>query len=445
MNALNTNCAVVARRDFIQLGVGGVLGLGMGDLLRLRADAAQASGKASPDQVNCILVWLDGGPTHYETFDPKPDAPSEVRGKFKPIPTNVPGVSFCETMPKLAKTLDKMAVVRSICHKDPNHGGGNHYMMTGAPTPVPVNCGSSVSFHPSFGSMVSHLRGISDGLPAYATLPRKSRSAGPHFLGGQHAPFVIDGDPNRKGYRVRDVVLPKSISEGRANTRLKLRKSLDRMLRIADAAAGDPAVDFDSFYQQGIDLVSSPEAQAAFDVEKEPAKVRDRYGRNDFGQRLLLARRLTGVGVSFVTVYNGGWDHHTKIFEDGFKKKITMVDTGISALINDLHGRGELGNTLVLLLGEFGRTPKINKDAGRDHWPHAMSVLVAGAGVPPGQIIGSTDVKGYYAAENIYSPEDFACSLYTKMGIDPHKILHTNTGRPLPIVNGGAPIKELFG
>ena len=445
MNALNTNCAGVARRDFIQLGVGGVLGLGMGDLLRLRADAAQASGKANPDQVNCILVWLDGGPTHYETFDPKPDAPSEVRGKFKPIPTNVPGVSFCETMPKLAKTLDKMAVVRSICHKDPNHGGGNHYMMTGAPTPVPVNCGSSVSFHPSFGSMVSHLRGISDGLPAYATLPRKSRSAGPHFLGGQHAPFVIDGDPNRKGYRVRDVVLPKSISEGRANTRLKLRKSLDRMLRIADAAAGDPAVDFDSFYQQGIDLVSSPEAQAAFDVEKEPAKVRDRYGRNDFGQRLLLARRLTGVGVSFVTVYNGGWDHHTKIFEDGFKKKITMVDTGISALINDLHGRGELDNTLVLLLGEFGRTPKINKDAGRDHWPHAMSVLVAGAGVPPGQIIGSTDVKGYYAAENIYSPEDFACSLYTKMGIDPHKILHTNTGRPLPIVNGGVPIKELFG
>ena len=417
MNALNTNCAGVARRDFIQLGVGGVLGLGMGDLLRLRADAAQASGKASPDQVNCILVWLDGGPTHYETFDPKPDAPSEVRGKFKPIPTNVPGVSFCETMPKLAKTLDKMAVVRSICHKDPNHGGGNHYMMTGAPTPVPVNCGSSVSFHPSFGSMVSHLRGISDGLPAYATLPRKSRSAGPHFLGGQHAPFVIDGDPNRKGYRVRDVVLPKSISEGRANTRLKLRKSLDRMLRIADAAAGDPAVDFDSFYQQGI----------------------------DFGQRLLLARRLTGVGVAFVTVYNGGWDHHTKIFEDGFKKKITMVDTGISALINDLHGRGELDNTLVLLLGEFGRTPKINKDAGRDHWPHAMSVLVAGAGVPPGQIIGSTDVKGYYASENIYSPEDFACSLYTKMGIDPHKILHTNTGRPLPIVNGGAPIKELFG
>ena len=256
--------------------------MGMSDLIRLRAEAARAVGKASPDQVNCILVWLDGGPTHYEMFDPKPDAPSDVRGKFDPIPTTVPGVQFCETVPRLAKTLDKMAIIRSICHKDPNHGGGNHYMMTGAPTPVPVNCGSSVSFHPSFGSMVSHLRGINDGLPAYATLPRKSRSAGPHFLGGQHAPFVIDGDPNRKGYRVRDVVLPKSISEGRASTRFKLRESLDRMLRITDAAAADPSVDFDSFYQQGIDLISSPEAQAAFDVEKEPAEVRDRYGRNDF-------------------------------------------------------------------------------------------------------------------------------------------------------------------
>ncbi len=445
MNALNRNCAGIARRDFIQLGVGGVLGLGMSDLVRLRASAASAVGKASPDQVNCILVWLDGGPTHYEMFDPKPDAPSDVRGQFKSIPTTVPGVSFCETMPKLAKTLDKMAVIRSICHKDPNHGGGNHYMMTGAPTPVPVNCGSSVSFHPSFGSMVSHLRGISDGLPAYATLPRKSRSAGPHFLGGQHAPFVIDGDPNRKGYRVRDVVLPRSISEGRANTRLELRRSLDRMLRIADAAAADPAVEFDSFYQQGIDLISSPKAQAAFDVEKEPEEVRDHYGRNDFGQRLLLARRLTGVGVSFVTVYNGGWDHHSDIFKEPFKKKVERVDTGMAALINDLHDRGQLDSTMVLLLGEFGRTPKINDRVGRDHWPHAMSVLVAGAGVPPGQVIGATDVKGYYASENIYSPEDFACSLYTKMGIDPHKILYTNTGRPLPIVNGGAPIKELFG
>ena len=445
MESLNLNCAGIGRRDFIQLGVGGILGLGMGDLMNLRADAARAAGKPNPENINCILVWLDGGPTHFETFDPKPDAPSDVRGEFKPIPTNVAGVHFCETVPRLARSLDKIAILRSICHKDPNHGGGNHYMMTGAPTPVPVNCGSSVSFHPSFGSIVSHIRGVKGGLPSYATLPRKSRSAGPHFLGGQHAPFVIDGDPNKEGYRVRDVVLPKSISEGRANNRLKLRESLDRMLRIVDATAADPTIDFDSFYQQGIDLISSNDAQAAFDIGRESKEVRDRYGRNDFGQRLLLARRLSEVGVSFVTVYNGGWDHHTKIFQDGFKKKIDTVDLGMSALINDLHERGQLDNTLVLLLGEFGRTPKINKDAGRDHWPHAMSVLVAGAGVPAGQIIGETDVKGYYASDRIYSPEDFACSIYTKMGINPKKILHTNTGRPLPIVNGGSPIKELFG
>jgi len=445
MSTLNTNCAGVARRDFIQLGIGGVLGLGMGDLMDLQVRAAHSTRKPGANQVNCILVWLDGGPTHYETFDPKPDAPSDIRGEFKPIPTTLPGVRFCEVVPNLAKTMDKMAIIRSICHKDPNHGGGNHYMMTGAPTPVPVNCGSSVSFHPSLGSMVSHLRGIRNGLPAYATLPRKSRSAGPHFLGGQHAPFVIDGNPNSDSFRVRDVVLPRDISEGRASSRLKLRQSLDRMLRIVDAAASDPAVDFDSFYQQGIDLISSSEAQAAFDIEKEPKEVRDRYGRNDFGQRLLLARRLAQVGVSFVTVYNGGWDHHTNIFKKPFKDKVGEVDTGMAALINDLHDRGQLENTLVVMLGEFGRTPKINKDGGRDHWPHAMSVLMAGAGIPTGQVIGATDKKGYHASENIHSPEDFACSLYRKMGIDPHHVLHTNTGRPIPLVNGGQPIKELFG
>ena len=444
MNTLNTNCAGIARRDFIQLGVGGVLGLGMSDLIRLRAEAARAVGKASPDQVNCILVWLDGGPTHYEMFDPKPDAPSDVRGKFDPIPTTVPGVQFCETVPRLAKTLDKMAVIRSICHKDPNHGGGNHYMMTGAPTPVPVNCGSSVSFHPSFGSMVSHLRGINDGLPAYATLPRKSRSAGPHFLGGQHAPFVIDGDPNRKGYRVRDVVLPKSISEGRANTRFKLRESLDRMLRITDAAAADPSVDFDSFYQQGIDLISSPEAQAAFDVEMEPAEVRDRYGRNDFGQRLLLARRLTGVGVSFVTVYNGGWDHHSKIFEDGFKKKITTVDTGMSALINDLHDRGQLDNTLVLLLGEFGRTPKINKDGGRDHWNQVCSVMLAGGGLKRGVVVGSSTKAGDVPKDRPTPFNDILATMYRQMGVPADEVFHDLLGRPFPYLPSGKPVEELI-
>src|ERR1041384_733305 len=200
------------------------------------------------------------------------------------------------------------------------------------------------------------------------------------------------------------------------------------MLRIQDAAAEDPAVGFDSFYHQGMDLVSSREAQAAFDISKESDKVREKYGRNDFGQRLLLARRLVEVGVSWVTVYSGGWDHHTKIFEGYKGSSIKQMDQGVAALIEDLDQRGLLDNTMVVMLGEFGRTPKVNKDAGRDHWPHAMSVLMAGAGIPRGQIVGATDAKGYYAAEDVHGPEGFAAALYTKMGIDPAQPLHTTTG-----------------
>ena len=445
---MKTNCNGVSRRDFIQLGIGGALGLGFCDLLRLRAraEAAAAPGtKAAGKKVNCILIWLDGGPSHYETFDPKPDAPSEIRGEFKAISTKVPGIQFSEAIPKLAGVADKFTVLRSVCHKDPNHGGGNHYMMTGMPTPVPVACGAYVTFHPSFGSMVSYDRGLRNGLPAYIAMPEVSRSGGPNFLGGQHAAFVIDGSPNSKNFKVRDVVLPPEISEGRAASRQSLRRSLDQMKRFHDRLADDPAVTFDQYYAQGLDLVASPQAQEAFDIHRESEALRDAYGRNDFAQRLLLARRLVEVGVSFVTVYYGGWDHHTKIF-DAFKgDHLKHFDQGLAALLTDLETRGLLDNTLVIALGEFGRTPKVNKDAGRDHWPGAMSILMAGAGIPRGHVVGATDAKGYYAAESVHKPEDFAASLYTKMGIDPAQLLHTNTGRPVQLVNGGHLIKELFG
>jgi uncharacterized protein (DUF1501 family) len=201
---------------------------------------------------------------------------------------------------------------------------------------------------------------------------------------------------------------------------------------------------FDSFYRQGVDLVTSPRAQAAFDLSKEPAETRDLYGRTDFGQRLLLCRRLVEVGVSFVTCYYGGWDHHTKIFTTIKDTNGPKLDRGVAGLITDLSQRGLLDSTLVICMGEFGRTPKINKDAGRDHWPHAMSILAAGAGIPGGQIIGATDAKGYYASDNVHSPEDLAASLYTKMGIDPTQMLTNSAGRPVQLVNGGHPIKELF-
>ena len=445
MSRLTSNCAGIRRRDFLQIGAGGLFGLGFVDLLRLRANAGLPGAAPSAGQnINCILIWLDGGPSHYETFDPKPEAPSEIRGDFKAIDTSATGVRFSEAVPELAKVANKLTVVRSICHKDPNHGGGNHYMMTGAPTPVPVACGAFVTFHPSFGSVVSYHRGIQDGLPAYISIPQVSRSGGPNFLGGKHAPFVIDGYPNSDSFKVRDVVLPSEISEGRAASRRELRGTLDRMKRYADKLAEDPAVSYDQYYQQGVDLVLSPKAQAAFDIQREDKKVRELYGRNDFGQRLLLARRLVEVGVSWVTVYSGGWDHHTKLFEAFKGQHVKQMDQGVAALISDLDQRGLLERTLVILLGEFGRTPKVNKDAGRDHWPHAMSVLMAGAGVPRGHVVGATDAKGYYAAENVYRPEDFAASLYTKLGINPATVLHTNAGRPVQLVNNGRLIKELF-
>lgn len=440
--AIHTNCDGSSRRDFLQLGLRGMLGYGLCDLMRLRAAAVPGSGTKAP--VNCIMIWLDGGPSHFETFDPKPDAPSEIRGVFPTVATSVPGVHFSEPVSRLAGIFDKFTVVRSICHKDPNHGGGNHYMMTGAPTPVPVGCGAYVTFHPSMGSMVSYDRGVSGGLPAYMAMPANTRSGGPNFLGGQHAPFIIPGGPNADSFRVNDVVLPAGIAEGRVRTRRDLRAALDRMKRGTDKMMEDPAVEFDRFYEQGFDLVASTRAQKAFDIQSEDPKVRERYGRNDMGQRMLLARRLVEVGVSWVTVNWGGWDHHENI-ETAYKgNALQTLDQSVSALLTDLDERGLLDSTMVVLLGEFGRTPKINERGGRDHWPHAMSVLMAGAGIPGGQIVGATDVRGYYASENVYRPEDFAASIYTKLGIDPSQHLQTTAGRPVQLVNNGRLIRELF-
>ena len=220
--------------------------------------------------------------------------------------------------------------------------------------------------------------------------------------------------------------------------------SLDRMKRLNDALAEDPAVSFDTFYGKAVDLIASQPAQEAFDISREDDKTRDMYGRTDLGQRMLLARRLVEVGVPFVTVNYGGWDHHRDLFKTCKSEFMQKFDQGMAALITDLDRRGLLESTLVVALGEFGRTPKINKDSGRDHWPGAMNILFAGAGVPRGGIIGATDPKGYYASDNIYSPEDFAVTLYNKLGIDPHQILHTSSGRPVQLINGGRPIRELF-
>ncbi len=444
--------AVLGRRSMLKLGVGGLAGGSFLDLVGLVRQSQAATPAAPGPQrppANCILIWMDGGPTHLETFDLKPDAASEYRGEFVPIRTNVPGIEICEHLPQLAKIADKYAIIRSVHHNQGNHGAGNHYMMTGAPPRIPVGCGAYVSFHPSMGSVTAHERQAPYGLPSYFSLPSMTRSGGPNFLGATYAPFVVSDNPNSKDFRVRDLSVPRGLDEGRFLARRDLRKLVDRLPRIEDPAAADPVRVLDDYYERGYDLVTSPEAQRAFQIEQETDQVRDAYGRNEFGQRLLLARRLVEAGVPFVTINDAGWDDHSELWSN-LRKRLPPWDRAVAALISDLSQRGLLDTTMVIALGEFGRTPKIStvpgrSTSGRDHWGSAMSILFAGAGTPGGQVIGRTDRLGHAPDERPLSPENFVSTVYTKLGIDPGKHFITPANRPAFLVSDPTPIRELMG
>jgi hypothetical protein len=434
----------MSRRDCLKLGLGAFMGGGLVDALRLRASA----GDSTVPRTSCILIWLDGGPSHIDSFDPKPNAPAEIRGEFQPIASRVPGMFFSENMVRLSAISDKFTLVRSIRHDQNNHGAGNHYMTTGAPTRIPVSCGAFASYHPSMGSVVSHERGATNGMPPYFSIPDMTRSGGPNFLGARHAPFVLSDDPNQEAFRVRDVTIPRELADGRALGRRDLRSRLDQMERYHDRAAGDPAVGVDENYLQAVSLMSSAAAQRAFEIQREPRRVRDAYGRSTLGQQALLARRLVEAGVPFITLNNGGWDHHSNIFP-AFRDQARRFEAVVAALIDDLDQRGLLDTTLVLVLGEFGRAPQISTlpgaaTPGRDHWSNAMSVLVAGCGTPRGQVVGATDRQGYAAVEKIYGPENFVSTVYLKLGIDPGKILYASNGRPTHLVSDPRPIPELM-
>lgn len=435
------NCEGTSRRDCLKLGLGALVGGGLVGALRATASGAAT---VAPQAKACILIWMDGGPSHYETFDPKPDAPTEFRGQFDTVATKIAGVHYSQHMQRLARIADKTTVIRSIRHDQGNHGAGNHYMMTGAPPRIPVGCGAFVSFHPSLGSAIARECAAPPGLPGYFTMPDMTRSGGPSFLGAQYAPFVVSDDPNNANFRIRDVAIPKGLTDGRFLGRRGLRAKVDRLQRIAEEAAADPVRDVDKFYEQGYELVTSKDAQQAFDIHQESDKVRERYGRNGFGQRALLARRLVEAGVPFITINDGGWDHHTKLFES-YDKRMPGWDNTVATLIEDLDERGLLDTTLVIALGEFGRTPQINKDVGRDHWSNAMSVLFAGGGTPGGQVVGATDNKGFSAIERVLSPENFVSTIYTKLGMDPNKIYYSQEGRPTHLVSDPTPIRELMG
>jgi hypothetical protein len=434
---VGTNCRGMRRRSFLKIGTLGALGLSLPELLRSRQAAAAAGGKPA----NMIFIWLDGGPSHLETFDLKPDAPAEVRGEFKPIETSVSGIRICELLPKTARVMDHFAILRSVTHNDSNHGAGNHLMTTGRSTPVPVGCGNAVSYHPSMGSFTARERPAPPGLPGYILLGSPMRSGGPNFLGPAFGPLVVPGDPNSDSFQVKDVALPRGVDDARLTARRALLGQLDRLQRVTEAP-NDPVRGLDSYAEKAYSLVTSAQARAAFDIKSESTATRESYGRHFFGQQCLLARRLVSAGVPWVSIHWGGWDHHFNIFND-MKRQLPMLDAGFSALLADLRQRGMLDSTLVVLLGEFGRTPRINEGPGRDHWGPGMSVAVAGAGIPGGMVVGSTTADGGYADERPLTPQDLACTIFHKLGVDYRKEYQNEIGRPTAMVTGGEPIREL--
>jgi hypothetical protein len=418
------------RRDFLKIGSLGALGISLGDVFA-------ATGGAGPkDERSVIVLWLSGGPPHHDTFDMKPDAPSDIRGPFKPIPTNVSGMTICEHLPRIAKVTDKHAVVRSMTSSVNDHEPGIAYVLTG------YKKLQSIEF-PSTGSVVAKELGPRNGMPPYVAVPQTFPSYGAGFLGGAYSPFIA-GDPNVKDYKVRDLSLPLDTDWTRVNNRQWLLNQIDSQLRDIDNAAELQA--FDSLYGKAYDLMKSPAAKKAFSIHEEPEEIRNMYGRTPVGQGCLLARRLIEAGVRFVTVSKGwlAWDAHSDNFGRTEKLLFPELDLAYSALLTDLDQRGLLKNTLVVMMGEFGRTPKINSTAGRDHWCKAYTAVFAGAGVVGGRNIGTTDKTGSEVLEDPYTVEDTCSTIYERVGVDYTKEIMSPIGRPVYLSNGGKVMRKLF-
>ena len=421
-----------SRRDCLQVGSLSAVGLSLPQLLR--AEQAAKSKRLK----SIVLVYLGGGLSHHDSFDLKPEAPEEIRGKYSPIASNLSGVSVGELLPMMSQTMNKVCLVRSGAHNNDHHETATNWVMSG-------RFGSAFGDWPAIGAVAAHELGFGASVPPYVAVPRNpsftwelGKSA---FLGGRYESFKA-GDPNESNYRVRDISPGEPLSDARANRRQSLLQSVDGLAKRVQG--NDQIATYDEFHQRAAEMILSPTARQAFAIEKEDEKLRDRYGRNTFGQSCLLARRLIESGVRFVTVNFGGWDHHAKIWE-GLEKKLPEFDRGFSALVEDTTARGLLDETLVVCMGEFGRTPKINKDNGRDHWAPAASLLFAGGGVRVGQVIGSTDKHGAYATSNPVAPADVAFTIYSHLGIDPRHQIRTPDGRPVEILDSGEPIRGLFG
>ncbi len=430
-----STCDGVNRRGFLRVGALGMGGLLLPDLLRLRARAASEGGASRDTAV--IHVFLQGGPSHLESFDPKPDAPKEFRGEFKAIPTALPGTFINELLPKHARLLDRVAILRSLHHDSSDHNVGSHWVMTGFPSEQSFQFTND---RPSVGSIVARLRGANaPGVPPYVGLPNPPFFGQASYLGAGYNPFTVDGDPSNE-VRVRNLQPAKGLSLARLDDRRDLLRTLDRVERARDASGMMNGIDH--FTEQAYAMITGPGARRAFDLNREDPRVRDRYGRHSLGQSCLLARRLVEAGVSFVTITDGNWDHHGNALSPGCKRQLPMLDGAIAGLIEDLAARGLDERVLLIVWGEFGRTPRIN-GGGRYHWPGAFSALVYGGGLKMGQVIGATGRKAESPVERPLRPEDLLQTAYQVLGINTRHEFPNDSGRPMPVLNRGSVISEL--
>ena len=426
------HCNGVRRRDVLQAGVLGTLGLTLGDYFRLlKADEE----KPKPAK-SAIVIWLGGGPPHLDTFDMKPEAPEEIRGEFRPISTNVEGLSICEHLPQLARCADKYAVLRGVSHTLAGHEQGTSFLSTGN-RPVP-----SLTY-PGYGAVVSKELEGDPRLPHFVAIPNTPQSAG--YLGVRQAPLNTNETPRLgQPFSVRGISLEGGLTVEQFESRTRLLRQVDTA--FSELGSKSSLVDgLDQFDREAYSVISSPVAREAFDTHREPEAVANEFGEHRFGQSCLLALRLIEAGVRFATVSFSGWDTHSNNFKKSKESLLPQLDQGLAALLNQLDRRGLLESTSVLVTGEFGRTPKINANAGRDHWPRAFSVLMAGGGIKTGQILGASDDKGMGPDEEPITPEAVAASFYHSLGIDFRKEYHTNTGRPVMIVRAGEVLPGLFG
>ncbi|MFO0959815.1 MAG: DUF1501 domain-containing protein [Isosphaeraceae bacterium] len=417
-------CDGVRRRDFLRVGALAGLGLGLPGLLR-----AEAKADGDRRDVSCILIWLQGGLSHIDSFDPKPDAPTEIRGEFGAIATNVPGIQLADPLPLMAMQQDKYSILRSLNPRNGSHGVADAYMLTGHPfTPALT--------YPCYGSVLAREQGGRGAMPPHVQIGTAvdARFGGgvAGFLGDQYNPFVLPGDPSNPGFTVRDVSLPGGVDADRFRRRMHALEAVDTWQARMESPGG-PLEATDVFYRKAYDLITSPEAKKAFAMQAEGPRLRDRYGRNALGQGCLLARRLVESGVRFVTVTHGGWDTHQDNFKSLKARLLPSLDQAMSGLLQDLSDRGLLDSTLVVCLSDFGRTPKVNPSAGRDHWATASVAVLAGARQKAGVAVGETNALAEMPVDAPYYTEDVAATIYHKLGIPLDTFHQAPDGRPIRV------------